>query len=327
MKFSQFINEAEKKQILKKYLVSGNSFKPVGDIKTIMELDSGIYKINSTMEGINFEIHEVHTDQLLTFKDPRYNQIVNEIQTFWGLGENFKKMGMTHKRGVLLYGKPGCGKSCLLKQIMEGAVSDGNIVLIVKDPYTLVKGLKELKEVESSRKVLIVFEDIDEAIRHGGERPILELFDGDSQSNNVLYLATTNYVDQLPERMLRANRFDRKIEVGNPPREGRKAYFEHKLKGIENDARILELSDKTDGFTFAQLREFVVATYCLKQNEDEVIKRLKANLEPMGKVELHNSPEVAYEKVSEAELDGALKSYVKETTPKSDVEFLKEFRI
>jgi hypothetical protein len=170
------------------------------------------------------------------------------------------------------------GKSAMLKLAMEETVNKGNLVFITKNASKLVEAIQTIREVEPDRKILVVIEDIDEIVRYD-EHAILELFDGDSQTDNVLFLATTNYIDRLPPRILRASRFDRKIEVGNPPIEGRYEYLKAKLKEHVEDIKIHELAKKTDGFTFAQLREFLISSFCLKQNEDEVIERLNKNLE------------------------------------------------
>lgn len=272
-------SESKRKQIYKKYMVQGNSFSPVGEIVTEKVLPAGIYRIQNSMEGIFFEIHDVNTDDILKFEDNRYNSILKEIDNFWNLKEDFTKYGFTHKRGILLYGDPGVGKSVMLKLAMAEAAEKNNIVLITKDAHNLVSGLRALREVEKERKVLCIIEDIDEIINYGGEHAILELFDGDSQTDNVLFLATTNYIQKLPPRILRASRFDRKIKIDNPPTEGRYAYLKAKLKENIDDAKIHELAEKTKGLSFAQLREFVISTFCLKHDADKVIDRLKNHLE------------------------------------------------
>jgi len=266
----------KRQQILTQYGVSGNSFHAAG--KTTGILEAGIYSIKSNMQGPYFEFHDMSTDEVLRFEDSRYNQVLDEISKFWGLKEKFDKLGFVHKRGVLLHGAPGTGKSCLLKLVMEDTVNKGDVVFIVKDAYTLTKGLEQFREIEPDRKVLVVFEDIDEVLNYGGERPVLELFDGDSQISNVLYLATTNYIDKLPPRMLRAGRFDRKMEVYNPPEEGRLMYLKHKLGMDEKAASLEEVAKKTDGFSFAQLRELLVSVYCLGNDMDKSIKRIKTGI-------------------------------------------------
>ena len=181
---------------------------------------------------------------------------------------------------MLLYGTPGTGKTCVLKLVMEDVTKNGDVIFLAKSAGIVNKAMEEFREVEPDRKVLVVLEDIDEMVKYD-ERSLLELLDGPEQKDKVLYLATTNYIDRLPPRMLRPGRFDRKLEIGVPPKEGRFAYLSNKLSEKESNEVIDELVKETNGFSFGQLREFLVATYCLKQNRNEVITRIRANIEPV----------------------------------------------
>lgn len=268
----------KRKKIYTQYRVSDNVFYPMGSIKTQERLDPGIYNLKSSMSGIYFEVHNLNTDEIIRFDDARHKEVLEEIQKFWTLKDNFSNMGFSHKRGILLYGDPGTGKSALTRLVMEDMVNSGDVIFICDEAYTLKSGLQKFREVEKERQVVCIIEDIDGLLRYG-EKSILELFDGDYQCDNVLFLATTNYVDKIPPRVLRTGRFDRKLEISNPPKEGRLAYLRHKLATYEDSSRLGEIADKTDGFSFAQLREYLVAVYCLQQDETKVIDRIKKGLE------------------------------------------------
>jgi len=269
-------SSSKKKQVLIQYMVGENSFHPVGQIKTVKTLPPGIYNIQESMQGPYFEITDIRTDNLLKFADSRYNMILEEIDKFWKIKDNFKNMGFLHKRGVLLYGNPGTGKSCLLKQVMEGMVKRGDLVFMAgTSSYRIKDGLSLLKEVEPDRQVLAVMEDIDEFDEH----TLLQLFDGNTIFDDVLFLGTTNYINKLQPRLLREGRFDRKIRIDNPPLEGRVAYFNYKLGKREPSERIKEMAEKTKGFSFGQLREFLVSVYCLGYDIDETVKRIQSGRE------------------------------------------------
>jgi len=272
----------KKQQVLIQYQVGENIFMPMGHIRTVKTLPSGIYNIKSSMSGPYYELAEIKTDNLLRFADARYNMILEEIGRFWDIKDNFKDMGFVHKRGLLLYGSPGTGKSCLLKQVMEDVVKKGDIVFISNgSSYQLKEGLSAFREVEPDRQVLSIMEDIDEFDEH----TILQLFDGDTLVDNVLFLGTTNYINKLAPRLLREGRFDRKIQIDNPPIEGRVAYFNYKLGKKESKEKIRSMAEKTKGFSFGQLREFLVSVYCLKYDVDETVKRIRNGREEFNLTE------------------------------------------
>jgi hypothetical protein len=264
-----------RERVLTQYSDGGNVL--AASRKTRPTLEAGCYKIVRTMEGIMFERVETNSDHLLRFEDSRYNEILTEVDQFWDLAEKFEAVGLTHKRGVLLWGQPGQGKSCLLHQVTEDAIKKDCVVFLGgRDMGTTVAGLKQFKEVEQARKALVVMEDMDEICRYD-EHSVLEMMDGGDQMNGVLVVGTTNYVDRLPPRVLRSGRFDTKMEVLAPPLAGRAAYFKHKLEKFESPERIQEIAETTDGLSFAQMREYVASVYVFGKTHEESVKRIRMN--------------------------------------------------
>lgn len=272
-------NARKREQVYTQFRVTKNSFLPMGAIVTQEKLDPGMYQVKQTMQGIMFEFHELNTDELLRFDDSRHREVLGEIKDFWRRKDEYVKLGFTHKRGVLLRGEPGTGKSCLLKLVMEDCVARGDVVFIIKDAYVLKEALAVYRDVEADRHVLIIMEDIDHVFDYGGEYPILELLDGDSQVDGVLFLFTTNYYERLSPRIKRPGRIDKIIEIMSPPKEGRLAYLKHKLGLHEGERALEELADKTDGFSFAQLREFLVSVYCLGTSVDKAVDRVRNGID------------------------------------------------
>jgi SpoVK/Ycf46/Vps4 family AAA+-type ATPase len=245
--------------------------------RTRPNLEAGVYAIKSSMQGIYFEKIEQNSDGILEFDDERLNEVRSEIDNFWTLGEAFREMGITHKRGVLLYGLPGMGKSILLRQVSESAIRDDNVVFIGgRNMGEVVQGLREFKEVEPDRRCLVVMEDMDEVCNYN-EHAVLELMDGGDQMNGVLIVGTTNYPERLPPRILRSGRFDSKVEIKTLPPQGRRAYFTHKLSKVESPERIEEIVALTDGFSFAQMRELIAAAYCYRRPVEATVDRIRRN--------------------------------------------------
>lgn len=315
VKQSDVFNKAKRVRTLTQYTKNGNVSRPTRDSKPTLE--SGVYRIGSDIAGVFFDVHEVNTDDLLRFEDSRYNQILEEVSKFWELKPKFKSLGFTAKRGIIMYGRPGVGKSCLIKTMMEDVVSDGNVVFISNNPYSLVEGLKMFKEVEPERKCLVVLEEVDEMLYN--VKVLSDLFDGDDQIDDVLFVGTTNYIDRIPQKMLREGRFDRKVEVLPPPIEGRLEYLRQKLGMLESDDTIHEHAEITEDFTFAQLREFLIGVYCYDKNPNDVAENIASG---SG---LHESKkEKLDEKKLENELYQALSMKYIATFGKDDFQFYRK---
>lgn len=256
------------------FLTNNNTSKPVGKVTLDQVLSPFAYRIEDSMEGPVFTKFAPQTDELLLFESSPMKSILEEIDRFWGLGENYAKLGFLHNRGILVHGAPGSGKSSLFQQVTEMMINRGDVVFFATNVSALKEGLRVYREVEPNRKVVVVFEDIDEIVGYS-ERAMLQLLDGDAQIQRVLYLGSTNYLDRIPPRLIRPGRFDKVVHIGPPKLEARHVYLKKKLEGKEKPEKIQWLAEQTDGFSFGHLRELIIGGYALCEPLDKVIQRLR----------------------------------------------------
>ena len=81
----------------------------------------------------------------------------------------------------------------------------------------------------SDRPIMVIWEEFENWVA-GYEADILNILDGVHQVDNVFYIATTNYIQQIPPRIRnRPSRFADVIEIGPPSANLRKAYIEAKI--------------------------------------------------------------------------------------------------
>jgi len=252
-------------------------FSPVGS--TSPKLPRGIYSVVITQQGVLFMKKTICVDDLLSFPDSVSDKILKEITKFWERGNLFEKHGFLHRRGYLLYGPAGSGKSCLLHQIINNIASLNGVVFICDtNPSSFNVGLTSFRQVEPERPVICVFEDIDAIVQHYGEDDLLSLLDGENQINKVLNIATTNYPKKLDGRLIaRPRRFDRVIKIGMPTSEIRKIYFKEKLH-LENN-NLDKWVKETEGLSFAAMAELVISVCCFENDFVETVKILKTMME------------------------------------------------
>ncbi len=249
---------------------------------THSKLPAGVYAI--TMER-NEETplyikSDVKNDALIRFKGSLGDQIIREIDTFWEKRKRFAEMKFLHRRGYLLHGGAGTGKTSLVRQIVEVVVADGGIVLLCENPKFFNKGLAVFRQTEPDRNLVCVFEDIDAIVKRYGDDELLSILDGTNMVDRVLNIATTNFPEVLDKRIVaRPRRFDRIIKVTSPEESVRLEFLKNKLpKGedIDNWMR------KTEGLSFASIAEAIISVCCLDNELDKTIKILE-NIE-------HNQP-------------------------------------
>ena len=253
---------------------AGKKWRPVGPIVLVPEIKPGAYEISCDMQGVYFEAVKPTTDALMNFPDSNMDKVIAEIAKFWGRRESYANLGLMHNRGILMAGKPGVGKSCCLQQVVESMVSQGNVVFFANSASSILEGLRSFRQVEPSRPVVVAFEEADELASHN-ERTLLQLMDGDSKVDHVLFLGTTNYPERLSDRMIRPGRFDRLVQIKPPTLEHRVAYLTKKLGALATAEEVTEMAKRTDGLGFGHLRELVAGVYAIGDPVDHVIARLR----------------------------------------------------
>jgi len=127
--------------------------------------------------------------------------------------------GVPVKRGVLLGGTYGTGKTLAAKVASKLAVQHGVTYIYVPRADELADAIEFAKQYQSPAAVIFC-EDIDRVM--AGERSvemddILNIIDGiDTKSANIVVVLTTNDLESLNPAMLRPGRLDAVIEVTPP---------------------------------------------------------------------------------------------------------------
>jgi AAA+ superfamily predicted ATPase len=250
----------------------GETFTTSG--KSYDTLPAGIYNVAFlAFKGIVFEKFEPTSDEIIMMPDSVSEEIIHEIDDFWKKQEIFEQFNFLWKRGVLMYGPPGSGKTCTLQLICNKLVENGGVVLYASNGETASDALRLFRSAEPERPVIVALEDID-TMNYGD---LLPLLDGEDQVNNVVFIATTNHPENLGERIInRPSRFDLVKYIGHPDAPSRKVYLTDVLNRANYTlANIDEWVEKSDGFSLAHLKELVIMVLVFNNTLDQAITRLR----------------------------------------------------
>lgn len=195
-----------------------------------------------------------------------------EIVDFLKNPKKFQNMGAKIPKGILLYGKPGTGKTLIAKAI----AGEANVPFISMSGSEFIEmfaglGASRVRKLfEKAKKIspCIVFIDEIDAIgsrrtsNSGAEsennqtlNQLLVEMDGFDSTETVIVLAATNRPEMLDKALLRPGRFDRQITIPAPDLLGREEILKlyTKDKKLADDINLKEIAGDTAGFTGAEL--------------------------------------------------------------------------
>lgn len=231
-----------------------------------------------------------------------------EIVDFLKRPEKFTKMGARVPKGVLLYGKPGTGKTLIAKAI-AGEADVPFISMSGSEFIEMFAGLgasRVRKLFEKARKLAPCIVFIDEIDAIGSRRTsnsgaesennqtlnqLLVEMDGFSSEETIIVLAATNRPEMLDKALLRPGRFDRRITIPVPDLKGRLEILKihSKNKKLSDNVNLESIAEDTAGFTGAELENIlneaaIIATK--NRHEDiensdieEAVKKVTVGLE------------------------------------------------
>lgn len=274
-------NEEEKGPDFYKCWVVGQdgSLTASGAVKTLEPggMKPGVWSVQKTQSGYSLIPEELPTERVVKLPNQEIVSVIEELNRFWDNAEKFEKYGITHKRGILLHGPPGTGKSSIIDSIVKECVAQGGIVFYIRHRNDLDTFIDfahcELRQLEKDRKILTIIEDI-ENLANQDMAMLLAFLDGEDEVQHNVVLATTNHIKDLSDILTRQSRFDWIIEINHPTEEDRRAF----LKGKYNfeDGELLDRWVKdTEDQSLAALNEMFVAVVLLDNKYEDVLARMK----------------------------------------------------
>ncbi len=234
----------------------------------------------------------------LTFNDiagiPEAKEELEEIISFLKHPANFKKIGATIPRGILLQGPPGTGKTMLAKAVAGEAgvpfysFSGSDFVeMFVGVGASRVRDL--FKEAKKHAPCIVFIDEIDavgasraSGASAGGQEErgqtlnaLLVEMDGFATEDTVVVLAATNRPDILDSALKRPGRFDRQINLLAPDLKGRVKILEVHGRKVALHPEIVfeDLAKATPGFTGAELANLVneAALMAARKGRDQIL--------------------------------------------------------
>jgi hypothetical protein len=232
--------------------------------ETIMVFQDGYWQKS---RDLYLAIQRATLDTLVlggTLKEDLYR----DLAAFFDARPIYERAGVAWKRGVVLIGPPGNGKTHAVKALINAL---GKPCLYVKsfssqhaDDHHNIRSV--FAQARETAPCILVLEDLDSLITDHNRSFFLNELDGFAANTGVVTIASTNHPERLdPAILARPSRFDRKYHFELPGPAERLSYLELWGAGLDDAMRpgaatIAQIATETDGFSFAYLKELLVAS-------------------------------------------------------------------
>ncbi|KAG9290729.1 hypothetical protein G9A89_011692 [Geosiphon pyriformis] len=221
-------------------------------------------------------------DSVILDKDVK-EKIVWDVRDFINNGNWYSQRGIPYRRGYLLYGPPGSGKSSFI-QALAGELEYNICVLNLSERGLTDDRLNHLLSNAPERSILLL-EDIDAAFtkRLSANQQsyqstvtfsgLLNAMDGVASSEERIIFMTTNHVDRLDRALIRPGRVDIKEHLGNATEYQIRVMFLRFYDGEDELAEQFVNKVKDKGVSTAQLQGHFV---CYKNDPRAAVENVES---------------------------------------------------
>ncbi|KAM0799150.1 P-loop containing nucleoside triphosphate hydrolase protein [Usnea florida] len=202
------------------------------------------------------------------------DNLTRDVEGFFDHENDYKQFDVPWKRGIILHGLPGNGKTISVKALIHGLATrpDPIPTLYVKSTTGYHGTIYAIRQVfKKARKMapcLLIFEDLDSIITESTRSFFLNEVDGLEGNDGIMIIGSTNYLEKLDAGITkRPSRFDRKYHFDLPAAPERARYCNYWRSRLTGNKAIdfppslcTAIAGITDGFSFAYLQEAFISS-------------------------------------------------------------------
>ncbi|KAJ7229401.1 P-loop containing nucleoside triphosphate hydrolase protein [Mycena rebaudengoi] len=225
-------------------------------------------KLTDEIEGMDWDD--------LVLDDKLLESLRRDVKSFFDNKSLYEGLKVAWKRGVLLTGAPGNGKSHTIKLLVKETLYPCLYVKSTKGSGRHFMGADSgeecitmiFRKARKSAPCLLVLEDLDSLIEPNARTFFLNEVDGFTRNHGILILASSNHPAFIDPAIKRPSRFDAIYPFDPPSLKLRRVYANKWLKKInvlssenflpsfqEPERLAKNIAEKTEGFSYAYMKE------------------------------------------------------------------------
>ena len=256
--------------------------------------------------------------------------LIRDVETFFDRRDDYKQFDVPWKRGIILHGLPGNGKTISIRALMRGLATRPDpiptlYVKWTKGDHGTTYAIREIfKKARKMAPCLLIFEDLDSMITEDTRSFFLNEVDGLESNDGIMMIGSTNYLEKLDAGITkRPSRFDRKYHFDLPASPERAQYCEYWRSRLADNKAIefpptlcSAIAGITEGFSFAYLQEAFISSLLVivDQQRSSAMSQLRKNDTGDTESTKTQEPDLLWKVMSEqvdmlrAEIQGSRKS-------------------
>jgi ATP-dependent 26S proteasome regulatory subunit len=234
-------------------------------------------------------------DKVVGFEEPK-RYVHDRLVDWYKHADDYKALGVTRSKGMLLYSIPGVGKTMFMDAVKEDIVKKGRFFYYNPIAHELMSGqvggssekihsyFAMVREQTKSQAMdcVLFLDEVDllvpdrntntTVLAQERTTAMLVELDGMQKLDNVFIIAATNRPEAIDDAFLRGGRIQAHFEILPPNLEQRKQLLHQYLDGIEFDKAlnldtIASFTNELTGSDFVHLKERLGIAYVQKNKE------------------------------------------------------------